>query len=305
MNVMTCREMEMLLRDLVPQSQSMESNTMDPQAMPSQAMPSEAAAHLAACPRCSAELERERRVTASLAALAGSVEDGGIPGVMPAMHLMPTMEARLRAAFREHWRDRAHHRTNPSRPVFELAARKPSLWVAGAAAIIVVSLGVALGFVLTGRQPSGALVESPVTPTAALANPQGAAPVPIPAVRRAEIAGLNPSATDAARPFGRRPVNDLPSADATPVGSQAATASPVAEQAVLQRPPQVSSEFVPLFYGGDPQLLEAGQVWRVEMPRGALQSVGMPVVEESRAGRIQVDILLGEDGIARAIRLVQ
>jgi hypothetical protein len=31
----------------------------------------------------------------------------------------------------------------------------------------------------------------------------------------------------------------------------------------------------------------------------------MPVVEESRAGRVQVDILLGEDGIARAIRLVQ
>jgi hypothetical protein len=51
--------------------------------------------------------------------------------------------------------------------------------------------------------------------------------------------------------------------------------------------------------------MEAGQVWRVEMPRGALQSVGMPVAEESRAGRVQVDILLGEDGIARAIRLVQ
>ena len=300
MNVMTCREMEALLRDMARQSQP-KSQSVESQTMESETMPSEAAAHLAACPRCSAELERERRVTASLAALAGSVEDGGIPGVMPAMHLMPTMEARLRAAFREHWRDRANRR----RPVFELAARKPSLWVAGAAAIIVVSLGVALGFVLTGRQPSGAPVESPVTPTAALANPQGAAPVPIPAVRRAEIAGLNPSATDAARPFGRRPVNDLPSADATPVGSPAATASPVAEQAVLQRPPQVSSEFVPLFYGGDPQLLEAGQVWRVEMPRGALQSVGMPVVEESRAGRIQVDILLGEDGIARAIRLVQ
>jgi hypothetical protein len=265
MNVMTCREMEPLLRDMA----------MEPQSTESQSVPSGAAAHLEACPRCTAQLERERRLTASLAALAGSLELCEVPvGV----------EARLLAAFREHSRDRSKRR-----PVVQLAARTPLSWVAGSAAIIILSLGVALGIVLMGRQPSEAPVEPPVTPAASLPNPPAAEPSPT---------------ADPARPFGQRPVNVPPSADATPAGSPVAMARPAAEQSDLQ-PPQVGSGFVPLFYGGDPQLLEAGQVWRVEMPRSALQSVGMPVVEESRAGRIQVDILLGEDGIARAMRLVQ
>lgn len=282
MNVMTCREMETLLRDMALESPTIES----------QAMPSDGAAHLASCPRCSAALERERRLTASLAALGGSVEDCGDPA---------TVETRLRAAFREHWHDHADRRC----PIFQLAARKPSLWAAGTAAILVVSLGVAW----IERQPSGAPPGAPMepsaAPTASLASSPTAEPTAIPRASGAETAGLNPSTADAARPLGRRPRNDLPSEDATPAGSLPAVALPETEQTALQRPPQVSSEFVPLFYGGDPQLLEAGQVWRVELPRGALQSVGMPVVEESRAGLIQVDILLGEDGIARAIRLVQ
>ena len=284
MNVRTCREMEVLLRDMARQSQAIESHLMEPREIPSGA-----AAHLAGCPGCSAEFERERRMTASLAALAGSVENGGDPAAM---------EDRLRLAFREYQRDRENPRTDPStkpgRPVFQPAPQRISLWAAGVAAIIVVSLGVALGIVLNERHPSGEPVESRVTPTASLTNP--------------EVAEPGPSAADAARRFARSPGNDLLSADATDATlarSPAAAARPAAGQAVIQQLPQASPEFIPLFHGGDPQLLEAGQVWRVEMPRGALQSVGMPVVEESRAGRIQVDILLGEDGIARAIRLAQ
>jgi len=281
MNVMTCREMETLLRDMALESQTIESQTM----------PHDAAVHLAGCPRCSAQLERERLLTESLAALAGSLENCAVPAAM---------EARLLAAFREHSRN---HRTR--RPVFQLPARRSALWIAGAAAIIVVSLGVALEIVLIDRQPFGAPVESPAKATASAASSQVADSAEIPAVRRPESTGPGPATMEAAGTLGRGPGNGLPSADAAPSASQAAIAPPEAEQTVLQRPQQVSSEFVPLFYGGDPQLLEAGQVWRVEMPRGALQSVGMPVVEESRAGLIQVDILLGEDGIARAIRLVQ
>jgi len=267
MNVMTCREMEPLLRDMALESPTIES----------QAMSSDAAAHLAGCPHCSAELERERRLTASLAALAASLESCEVPAAM---------DARLLAAFRKHSRDRANRR-----PVFRLFARRPAAWAAGAAAIVILSLGVALGVVLMGRQPSETPVEPRATPTTSLANP--------------EAAGPNPSVADAARPLGPRPANNPPAADATRADSPSAVVRPDPEQAASERPAQAGSGFVPLFYGGDPQLLETGQVWRVEMPRAALQSVGMPVVEESRAGRIQVDILLGEDGIARAIRLVQ
>jgi hypothetical protein len=103
----------------------------------------------------------------------------------------------------------------------------------------------------------------------------------------------------------------LVSAESTPAPEPASLAASSdqlqqPEPAVFDAPAgQARSEFVPLFYGGDPQLIESAQVWRVEMPRAALQSVGLPVAEESLSSRVQVDILLGEDGIARAIRLVQ
>jgi hypothetical protein len=279
MNGMTCRDMETLLRDMA----------LEPEATELQPAPSGAVAHLEGCPRCSAALERERRLTASLAALAGSLEPCEVPAAV---------EARLLAAFREHSRDRATRR-----PVLPTPARGPAAWAAGIAAIIVVSLGVLLGVVLTGRQPAEApAVELPVAPSASLAIPEAAEPNPLAAVPRSE-----PSAQRARAPRtqGRRSGSDLPPADTAVAGNRVADAHPETERATLETPSQPVSGFVPLFHGGDPLLLEAGQVWRVEMPRGALQSVGMPVVEESRAGRIQVDILVGEDGIARAIRLVQ
>jgi hypothetical protein len=267
MNVMTCREMEPLLRDMAL-GQETETELE---------MSSEAAAHLEGCPRCSSALERERRLTASLAELARSLEPCEVPAAM---------DARLLAAFRKHSRDCANRR-----PVFRLFARRPAAWAAGAAAIVILSLGVGLGVVLTGRQPSETPVEPRATPTASLANP--------------EAAGPNPSAANAARPLDPRPANNPLAADATRADRPSGVVRPEAKQAAPERSAQAGYGFVPLFYGGDPQLLEAGQVWRVEMPRSALQSVGMPVVEESRSGRIQVDILLGEDGIARGIRLVQ
>lgn len=202
------------------------------------------------------------------------------------------MEARLRAAFREHWSAAA----NPVRPAFETASRKLPLWAAGAAATIVLSLGI----MLLQQGPSGAVAEPSAGATQSVADSHPTESAAVPVMRRPEAAGENPSATSAPRRIDWRAVDASQAAEG-PV----AVSVPAIPPTPLRPASQFRSGFVPLFNGGDPQLLEAGQVWRVEMPRGALQSVGMPVVEESRTGRIQVDILLGEDGIARAIRLVQ
>jgi len=44
---------------------------------------------------------------------------------------------------------------------------------------------------------------------------------------------------------------------------------------------------------------------RVELPRSALASFGMPVGAEPAGGRVKADVLLGEDGVARAIRFIR
>ena len=60
--------------------------------------------------------------------------------------------------------------------------------------------------------------------------------------------------------------------------------------------------FFPLLYGDDLSGMEAGRVVRVRLPGTALASFGVPVSEERRTERVEAEVLLGEDGLARAIR---
>lgn len=68
---------------------------------------------------------------------------------------------------------------------------------------------------------------------------------------------------------------------------------------------ELTTDFLPLTYGSDLAQLEEGQVIRVELPRSALQSLGLPMNVERAGDRIKADVLLGNDGIARAIRFVR
>ena len=51
--------------------------------------------------------------------------------------------------------------------------------------------------------------------------------------------------------------------------------------------------------------MEYGHVIRVRLPRATMASFGLPV-NEARAGEmVSADVLLGEDGLARAVRFIQ
>ncbi len=63
--------------------------------------------------------------------------------------------------------------------------------------------------------------------------------------------------------------------------------------------------FIPLPYGeGSPAPAEE-QVIRVKLPDSVLEEIGLPTPNGVAANYVTADILLGEDGIARAIRIVQ
>jgi predicted permease len=87
-----------------------------------------------------------------------------------------------------------------------------------------------------------------------------------------------------------------------------ATAPPVNQSsvrsgaAVLQATP-----FLPLPYSGVP-MSEGAQLVRLEVPRSALVSFGLAPVDGAPAGASETvfaDVLVGEDGLARAVRFVQ
>ena len=66
-----------------------------------------------------------------------------------------------------------------------------------------------------------------------------------------------------------------------------------------------ATEFLPMSYGDTGSSLEGGvQMVRVELPRTTLLSFGFPMSEEKAREPIKADVLVGEDGRARAIRFV-
>ena len=66
---------------------------------------------------------------------------------------------------------------------------------------------------------------------------------------------------------------------------------------------EVVTEFFPLVSPAPP--FERGQMLRVQLPAAAMRTVGLPVREEHMADPIQADVLVGEEGMARAIRFVR
>jgi hypothetical protein len=65
------------------------------------------------------------------------------------------------------------------------------------------------------------------------------------------------------------------------------------------------TEFYQLREGDDLTALGTLQLIRVELPSSALSDVGLPVSLEAVNARVKADVVLGEDGLARAIRFVR
>jgi hypothetical protein len=67
---------------------------------------------------------------------------------------------------------------------------------------------------------------------------------------------------------------------------------------------EIATDFLPLVSGGDSMPMESGRLVRVELPRSALLSMGLPMNIERAGEPVKADVLLGEDGVAKAIRFI-
>ena len=65
------------------------------------------------------------------------------------------------------------------------------------------------------------------------------------------------------------------------------------------------TEYFPLIEGEDLESVEFAQVVRVELSASALREVGLPMSYASDGEQVKADIVLGQDGVARAIRFVR
>jgi len=68
---------------------------------------------------------------------------------------------------------------------------------------------------------------------------------------------------------------------------------------------EADASFYPLPEAEALPAVENAMVVRVQLPVSSLQLMGVPVSEERADSSVQADLLLGQDGLARAVRLAQ
>jgi hypothetical protein len=91
------------------------------------------------------------------------------------------------------------------------------------------------------------------------------------------------------------------------LGQPPVTARPVsAESPTVALSDEAATEFLPLTYRSGP--IGDAQIVRLAVPRTALASFGLAPndsVESVSSGTVLADVLVGEDGLARAVRFVR
>lgn len=244
-----------------------------------------ALAHAEDCERCHARLADERALSIGLRAFAASVENSSAPA---------QVETALRAAFRQ--RDVAR----PAPPVAVATVRRGrwTAWATAAAAAVVTVMAI----------QAFRLRETP-TPLQRASERAGVSSSKVTAVAPVEAQPPDtPSGIDesiAAQPT--RPARTINRQTSTP-NYMTASSKPARrsrEARASQAESEIATDFMPLTYGAALNPNEGGQLVRVELPRSALATLGLPMNVDNAQGRVKADVLLGHDGLARAIRFVR
>jgi hypothetical protein len=68
---------------------------------------------------------------------------------------------------------------------------------------------------------------------------------------------------------------------------------------------EIVTDFIPVSYTSSISSFESGRVVRVELPRTALASFGLPVNMAQANGRVKADLLMDDYGTAQAIRFIR
>jgi hypothetical protein len=120
-----------------------------------------------------------------------------------------------------------------------------------------------------------------------------------------------PSRTEPQQITANQPAPPASAAEPAIVPQPARPAPRAAKKAPRQHAPYDlrravwATNFVPVPFSDGLMPYENAAVVRVQMPRSALASLGFPVSEDAAAQLINADLLIGQDGQPRAVRLIQ
>lgn len=273
---MNCREFENIVNDLVCVRHDLKMANAEARKV--------GLAHAEICERCSARLADERTLTAGLNFLAASDEGKVAPDNVEAL-LLEAFRARTPKLVASRSTIRSGSRRLSPRP--QLA--RPRL------ALIAAAILIAFGFIVyRALQTETRKAETRKDDVAVTEK----TPAPQPSVEpedqsrkvTGEIVQPEPSRESRA-PRHRR-------------GHQPNRFFIRDSITAYANDSEYVTDFLPLNYGAQAPM-ESGEVIRVQMSRSALARFGLPVNVERADVPVKADLLVGEDGLAHAIRFVR
>jgi hypothetical protein len=227
----------------------------------------EALDHSRECEHCTMRLADETAITIKLKSFAADSASSGAP-------------ARVEA---ELLKDFAAQRLNVPTVI---ARSQPRNWLrygtAAVAALLLIVFTIAL---LRTRQVA---VNKEVTSDRLAVTPTSSDPTSSPEDLRVPL--VEPAVPPKRILFARR---NRPSATSVTNQSKA----PITNE--------VATDFIPVTYGGAANLADGGRMVRIELPRSAMSSFGLPFNMDRANEKVKADVLLGVDGLAHAIRFVR
>src|SRR5262245_1249096 len=231
--------------------------------------------HIRRCTPCATLLVEERALSRDLRALSARCAAEEIP---------ERIETALLAAFRQaQWQMGQTRRSAPA-----IVASRRRRWLLAVAALALLTSGISLAAWVASSHKR----EAP-----AIGSTRGVAPPTSVPASHEKSDQTRPQVADILPPEERVPA---PRSEKR----QKRSANVNRLSASNDAPREFVTPFFPVMQGGELIPFEGGQLVRVRMPRSNLIPFGIPLDQERAGETIKADVLLSNDGLARAIRLV-
>ncbi len=242
-------------------------------------------AHAGSCARCAARLADERALTDALN-LAASAETS-----RPSARV----KSALVSAFHEMKEARADLAASASMPANPLPQRKPArlFW---AAAVILALLAIpAIWSLISSRHAKPDTAKTGETTAST--------------TQETKQPGVDHSTTDKSEKVAQE--DQKPSRDNRFASRKrrkqteplTATTRPASTEN-RDSPTELVTEYIPLTYVANSKAIKSGQIVRIEVSRSSLLALGLPINVNRMNERVKADVIISDDGLARAIRLV-
>lgn len=225
----------------------------------------EALAHGEECERCLARLRDEETLTRGLQLLAEEMESLVAPD---------EIELKLREAFR----------SRRVVPINKTSASRSRYWLVAVAAVLLVAMSVVAVW-WRSDAPQETIADTTLPKPNEVRIEQDE-PAPKPVEQLAE---------------NQTPKRQAPKRVRRNAVTRRAPETPMANHVTNE----IATDFVPLGDMNAASLQDGGQIVRVTLRRSALVRFGIPVNMDRYNENVKADVLIGVDGLARAIRFVQ